>query len=590
MPKPTFLHRVGDRWYYERRVPTSLVPIIKMHRWRKALGTGDEREALRRARALGSDHDRVIEEARRKQAMSPAERALSELADAERHYHAALARLQQIEIAEQDNGVDSTLGERKAASAMLERARADARAAVIAEGDAKLPDLAAVTGLVRAKVSAAGGVAALVQGAEEARISERLELTAAELLGETDPDREMAVEDEEAIFDEVAALKARAARSAERRREKTDLLDRLGLPGIGSRPVRTSGPTIQDLYERWREECGISQDRSLKVEVCVRRFREIFGEIGAADIARSHVKEYAATLEQLPSSAFLKIKERGSDVPTLLTIVEARPDLPRLRRTAIKRHLQALSAILSWAVEEELVASNPFLHAKPPATAGEPTKIKPFRPDELCHLLSHVDVAWRHPDRRKDIDRWWITYVAAYSGARLAEICQLEKRDVRQEWGVWIIDINDEHGKQVKNNPSIRKVPIHPRLIELGFLEYVAGVQDGGRIFSSLKVYANGRLAHDVSNTFGWLKRNKAGFTSRSHNFHSLRHSFSDACRQAGMPAEIRESLMGHQVGNRISSGYGEGYPLAVLAQWMARMEPLGPAATEVIHAELGSA
>ena len=64
-------------------------------------------------------------------------------------------------------------------------------------------------------------------------------------------------------------------------------------------------------------------------------------------------------------------------------------------------------------------------------------------------------------------------------------------------------------------------------------------------------------------------------------NFHSLRHSFSDACREAQVPAQIRESLTGHTVGSRISSGYSEGYPLTVLAHWTARVEPLGPGASE---------
>jgi hypothetical protein len=89
------------------------------------------------------------------------------------------------------------------------------------------------------------------------------------------PTREsLGVDEEEALLDEVAALKARAARTAERHREKTDLLNRLGLPGMDSAPRRTGGPTVRDLFDRWRDESGISQDRIAKVEVCVRRFGE----------------------------------------------------------------------------------------------------------------------------------------------------------------------------------------------------------------------------------------------------------------------------------------------------------------------------
>lgn len=539
MAQPTYLARVGDRWYYERRVPTKLIPLIGQWRWRKSLATGDQRDAQRKARRLAAQHDRDIEQAERKLAMSPAERAVAEFHEAEQTYRAALARLQRIETTEWHTGVDSTFGKRRKELALLDRARADAHAAIVAEGEAKLAELGEVHPAIHAKVRAAGGMAALVEGAEQDRIFERFLETGADALGKADPGQQFDPEEAEASFDEIAAAKARAARLAEERREKAELLDRLGLPSIDALPRRASGPTIHDLYEQWCEECGITEDRQAKLSVYLRRFREMFGDIAAAEITRAQAKEFAATLAQLPNSGFLRIKERGSDVETLLAIVDERPELPRLRTTAIERHLEAVRAILSWAVTEELVPSNPFLNIRPPATAGEPTKVKPFRPDEMRRLLSHVDAAWHHPERRRDIDRWWITYVAVYSGARLAEICQLFKEDVRQERGVWIIDINAEGGKKVKNKPSIRKIPVHPRLIEMGFLDYVAGAKEGGRIFSSLKPHADGRIGHDVSNTFGWLKRYKAGFTSCSHNLHSLRHSFSDACREAQVPAEI---------------------------------------------------
>ena len=38
---------------------------------------------------------------------------------------------------------------------------------------------------------------------------------------------------------------------------------------------------------------------------------------------------------------------------------------------------------------------------------------------------------------------------------------------------IWYFDINDEGDRQVKNEQSLRRVPVHPEVQALGFLEYV---------------------------------------------------------------------------------------------------------------------
>lgn len=75
---------------------------------------------------------------------------------------------------------------------------------------------------------------------------------------------------------------------------------------------------------------------------------------------------------------------------------------------------------------------------------------------------------------KSDIDATekWVCLIAAYQGFRLAEILQLRFFDVRKRHGIWSFDINDRNGKSVKNSATVRSVPIHPWLIEHGFLDY----------------------------------------------------------------------------------------------------------------------
>ena len=39
-------------------------------------------------------------------------------------------------------------------------------------------------------------------------------------------------------------------------------------------------------------------------------------------------------------------------------------------------------------------------------------------------------------------ERYWVTLLSAYSGARLNEICQLNVDDIQQANGIWLLSIN----------------------------------------------------------------------------------------------------------------------------------------------------
>jgi integrase len=65
----------------------------------------------------------------------------------------------------------------------------------------------------------------------------------------------------------------------------------------------------------------------------------------------------------------------------------------------------------------------------------------------------------------------WVPWICAYTGARVNEITQLRKQDVRQIDGVWVFHITPEAGA-VKTG-GYRDVPVHPHLVEMGLLGFV---------------------------------------------------------------------------------------------------------------------
>lgn len=104
---------------------------------------------------------------------------------------------------------------------------------------------------------------------------------------------------------------------------------------------------------------------------------------------------------------------------------------------------------------------------------------------------------------------YWLPLLALYAGGRLNELSQLYLRDIVDiDDGIAFIDFNllgddkldiDESDpspagdKSLKTIAAQRQIPVHHRLIELGFLDYVRALRLAGhnRLFPELKFDRN---------------------------------------------------------------------------------------------------
>jgi len=77
----------------------------------------------------------------------------------------------------------------------------------------------------------------------------------------------------------------------------------------------------------------------------------------------------------------------------------------------------------------------------------------------------------------------FITNIAIYQGMRLKEITQLTKNDIVKINDIYCIDINTNNEKTTKTKKSVRIIPMHNKLIEIGFLDFVNSKQDGENLF-----------------------------------------------------------------------------------------------------------
>jgi len=119
---------------------------------------------------------------------------------------------------------------------------------------------------------------------------------------------------------------------------------------------------------------------------------------------------------------------------------------------------------------------------------------------------------------------------------------------------------DDEAGRSVKTETSLRAVPLHPELKRIGILELVDHRRqtDGpkARLFPLVQPNSKGNYGAGFSQWFGRYKRS-LGIESESSVFHSFRHGFKDALRAAGVNEDVNDALTGHSGGNSVARGYG---------------------------------
>jgi integrase len=146
---------------------------------------------------------------------------------------------------------------------------------------------------------------------------------------------------------------------------------------------------------------------------------------------------------------------------------------------------------------------------------------------------------------------YWAPLLGLMTGARVNEIAQLLLSDVLADDGVYYLNLesDNESGKKLKNANARRKIPLHSKLISLGFIDYVNALKDAGyaRLFPELKPHKTKGYGRPVSAWFnesllaGRLKLER----NRSKSFHSFRHSVSTLLKRRALAQNYERSYLG---------------------------------------------
>ncbi|MGB3211628.1 MAG: site-specific integrase [Desulforhopalus sp.] len=286
-------------------------------------------------------------------------------------------------------------------------------------------------------------------------------------------------------------------------------------------------------------------------------FVEIFGDVCVESIGKVTMRKFKDTIAGLPPNMrkIAKYKNRSID-----QILKMRPD-KTLSTHTINKYLSRLSNLFAYGVTHGYLSANP--------ASGLKVKLK-TRPDEEREAYSQVDLktlfgSAEFTDKtQKHSYGYWTPLIGVYTGCRLEEICQLHLEDIRKESGVWVFDINDKHEKSLKNLSSIRLVPIHPHLIELGLLDHVKTLKAKGeqRLFPELRQRRDG-YGQAVSRWFQGFKK-RCGFDA-GKNFHSFRHTFITHLKHKQVDPFMIHELDGHTINSETMGRYGKRYTPEIL-------------------------
>ena len=149
----------------------------------------------------------------------------------------------------------------------------------------------------------------------------------------------------------------------------------------------------------------------------------------------------------------------------------------------------------------------------------------------------------------------------------------MTRDDVKHAGGTHFLSITDRgEGTRIKAHSSRRRVPLHPKVLKLGFLEYVKSLPAAGPLWPLLKPNKHGVRTQAFSKW--WARYSDAlGVKDPRKVLHSMRHSFKNACRAVHVTEEVHDRLTGH-AGGGVGRSYGSGvdYPLEPLAKAVKRL------------------
>jgi integrase len=307
-------------------------------------------------------------------------------------------------------------------------------------------------------------------------------------------------------------------------------------------------------YVAENEKSNWDEKSRQEIESSLNLFMKVMGDVSIKSISRRQVSKFRDTLQKLPPNMNKVKKYRDKSIQQILEM-----DIDKtLSSRTINKIMGRVVTLFNHALKHEFIkGQNPATDMKLPLGKWEDDNRAPFTNHDLEKLMLSNEYI---NDKHGKSYQFWTPIIALFTGMRQNEIAQLHLDDIKcDEDGIWIIDVNAKGKKKVKTKAGIRKVPIHPFIVnELKLPEYVEKLKGRGekRLFPELKKSRDG-YAKSVSQWFNLRYKVRCGIKEdsdgRMKDFHSFRTTIINHLQRKKVPFDMLKQLVGHSKGKDVT-------------------------------------
>lgn len=538
-------------WCTRLVVPVELRSIIGKRERKRSLGTKDEREAKQKHPLVLAELQAELEQARRKL------KNQTKLTD---------SVIESIVFDWKQKEAIKLYSEHNASAPMIVR-----RDGFIEENDAPilmtLDDIAQVDLLERERLAEGKPLDPAIKEKKLTRYYLQLEKSVAEMFAgqfdlydvvsdiENEQYRKLLYQCALAYLDITKAATKKTVSDIELSKHGVDL-DKIEISASRDETVPASNEftSIGALWESYcqslqRREPEKAKSRLPDYATAINRFNRMYPSKSVESIAKRDIAAFRMILERLPAQASAEIKKLSLEEQ----VEKAQKDnLPLISQKNIKKQLNAVSALFTFAVNEGLIQTNPA-HGVASSIrlpmARNNGQNKGYTPLELAQIFRSPLYTSGYAPQRADYGEAirWIPLLLAYTGARAEEIAQLYVADIDLSASIPSIKLTDERDDQSLKTGKERSIPIHSHLLELGLREYVQSLDSNGRLFPKLTANGIDKYHTAISRWFSKYVSDELRINrSELRHFHAFRHSFITACRQNNVTEAIQDEITGH--------------------------------------------
>lgn len=281
-------------------------------------------------------------------------------------------------------------------------------------------------------------------------------------------------------------------------------------------------------------------------------FADVLDDKQIGTLTLEDARAYKEAVLKIPKNRSKLPQYRTLSVKELLEI-----DIPmneRMNARNAQKYLSRAKTFLKWAQLNGFIREDigGVLTYKLPERSKK--RRLPFSTIDLRKIVQSQE--YKEDLHHRDY-QFWLPLLGMFTGARLNELCQLHVEDILHRSGIRVIYIRDGENRRVKNVSSIRYVPIHSKLVELGFVEFWKSQKRAGhkRLFPELKEHRDG-YGGSASKWFSnYLKRCGVKCSDPEKElktFHSFRHTVTTNLANStadGIYERVINAILGHEKG-----------------------------------------